>query len=332
MNKTTFSKILTTLICFCGGFLVLGEFVGQALLDVMSAEVLGSIIIGNYILLTISVVLNMILCVRSGNWYHHKASTKTVIVGWLGIFVGQVLYFVCLFFHDETVQQQVFLFPIILWLAGFCTLLIGLLFKAPINKAFDRETKFNAKKEEARKEEEFLAEKHAYAEKKRKEAIEQVAKEKKAKRQAAKAEAEAKRQAAEAEAVRMDTEASLDALNFSTYDLARIVQFIIKDMDFSEDRETLSVLRKNYNLLNEAVEDICKSYYYEFEDAIKGSLESSDVSVNFSIEVVYERLEELVQTCISLSRDLVIEKLEIEIINTDIPQSSVIAETRKWSE
>jgi hypothetical protein len=127
-----------------------------------------------------------------------------------------------------------------------------------------------------------------------------------------------------------EKEDSLEHLELSTYDLARIVQSVVEEKDFEEDKKVLSVYKKNKMLLNDGLNDLCGSFYDDFEHSIKLFMDSVGCKINYSFDDVKEKLDSLVHRCIDCSKDLVAEKLGLEINNSNSPDSTPIRKTRKW--
>lgn len=123
---------------------------------------------------------------------------------------------------------------------------------------------------------------------------------------------------------------SLKCLEMSTYDLARIVQSVVDEKDFEEDKKILSVFKKNKKLLNDGMNDLCGSFYDDFEHSIKFFMDSVGYKINYRYDAVKEKLDSLVHRCIDCSKDLVAEKLGLEISNSNSADSTPIRKTRKW--
>lgn len=127
-----------------------------------------------------------------------------------------------------------------------------------------------------------------------------------------------------------EEEDSLKHLELSTYDFARIVQCVIEEKDFEEDKKVLSVFKNNKMLLNDGINDLCGSFYDDFEHSIKRFMDSVGCEINYSFDAVKEELDSLVHRCIDCSKDLVAEKLGLEINNSNSSDSTPIRKTRKW--
>lgn len=127
-----------------------------------------------------------------------------------------------------------------------------------------------------------------------------------------------------------EKEDSLKHLELSTYDLARIVQSVVEEKDFEEDKKVLSVYKKNKMLLNDGINDLCGSFYDDFEHSIKRFMDSVGCEINYSFDDVKEELDSLVHRCIDCSKDIVAEELGLEINNSNSSDSTPIRKTRKW--
>lgn len=127
-----------------------------------------------------------------------------------------------------------------------------------------------------------------------------------------------------------ELEESLKHLELSTYDLARIVQSVVEEKDFEEDKKVLSVYKKNKILLSDGINDLCGGFYDDFEHSIKLFLDSVGYKINYRYDAVREKLDSLVHRCIDCSKDIVAEELGLEISNSNSVDSTPIRKTRKW--
>lgn len=188
---------------------------------------------------------------------------------------------------------------------GIISPLIVMACRGIINETFDPSIK-QAEEEEARKRKLAEQERKARAAKRRL------------------AEQERKARAAR------ELEESLKHLELSTYDLALIVQSVVEEKDFEEDKKVLSVYKKNKMLLNDGINDLCGSFYDDFEHSIKQFMDSVGCKINYSFDDVKEELDSLVHRCIDCSKDIVAEKLGLETDNSISSGSTPIRKTRKW--
>lgn len=196
-------------------------------------------------------------------------------------------------------------------------------FRSVINKTFDPTVKRAATVEAKKRglaEQKFQDGKQAATDEARKRRLAELEKKDKAAREAKEVN----------ERWAREEEDSLKYLELSTYDIARIVQSVIEEKDFEEDKKVLSVFKKNKMLLNDGINDLCGSFYDDFEHSIKRFMDSVGCKINYGFAAVKEELDSLVHRCIDCSKDLVAEKLGLEINNSNSSDSTPIRKTRKW--
>ena len=127
----------------------------------------------------------------------------------------------------------------------------------------------------------------------------------------------------------------LAKLELNITELAYIALSVIEKANF-EVLEAIASMLKNPTHLDQALNEFTEKLRYDFSEAIKNSIskKNDDANINdYEIPEVSAKLQQLVNTCIDMSKPLVAQKIGCEYSEfSPTSYKSVISKTKKWKQ